>query len=859
MTFPRRAAALREAGRALAVLAFAALLAAAPQRLAAQPSDGRIAPDSAAAAAPAGAEAMRAEADAMFAEWEAAAQRAEAAVADPEFSTPALEVLRESLAGQRAAARTLADRTEQALGPLRAQLEALGPAPETEGVPADEPSGVAEQRRALEERIARLDAGKRKAELAATRADTLINEIDVEVRSRFADQLATLGPTPANPVLWPEAVAEAVGVAERLFDETVYALRDPVRQAERMTRLPLLAAGIAAAIFLAFWVRIRAVTAIQARIGEQSTAGQRIGATALAAVVRFVVPVVGLGIFVVAARSSQLLGPLGSKLLDATAMGLALWIGARGIAAAFYAPDAPRLRLTSQDDVAASRAANWAIALGGVLFAYMAFVRGGEAAGLSAGTLAIYNAVIIALGAVALWALSNRVRPAKVAEPEPGDETVPAPDAAEPDGSALGRRLASGAALAMKVAAVAAVLLSQAGYYAASQYVFYPTAMTLGLVAVGVLLFLLIDGAIEAYVDGRAEGGEGLRLLPVAAGFVIGLAAIPLLALIWGARPADLREAWSLIVGGFSVGGVHLSPISVLTFFIVFGIVYTVTRLLQAVLATSVLPKTKMDQGGRTAVTSGLGYVGFAIAAIAGISAAGLDLSSLAIVAGALSVGIGFGLQAIVSNFVSGVILLVERPIKVGDWIEVGGTHGTVRRVSVRATEIETFDRSTLILPNSDLISGRVTNYTLDNRLGRVIIKVGVAYGSDVRKVEKILREISNAERRALSYPAPQVLFMGFGADSLDFEVRMILRDVSNILSVTSDTHFAIDKRFREEGIEIPFAQRVVHLAEPERLAALLRGTPPGADDAPGSVSGAAPEGGPAPDALPAARGQSTA
>jgi potassium-dependent mechanosensitive channel len=302
------------------------------------------------------------------------------------------------------------------------------------------------------------------------------------------------------------------------------------------------------------------------------------------------------------------------------------------------------------------------------------------------------------------------------------------------------------------------------------------------------------------------------------AGLLVGLGiyafalvlGIPLILLTWGFQFADI-EAW--VIGFFTefrIGSISISIVGIFGGILLFSLGYIVTRWVQKWVDGNVMARSHVDIGVRNSVKTGIGYLGIALAVIVGVSAAGINLSSLALVASALSVGIGFGLQNIVSNFVSGLILLVERPFKVGDHVVTGTTEGIVKRISVRATEIETFRQQAIIVPNSDLINAPVGNWTLKNRIQRAEIKVSVSYDSDPEKVIAILLQIVSEMPEILRNPEPHVDFLAFGGSSLDFELRFHLADMSEGIRIKNGVRMEILKRFREQHVEIPFPRQDV-------------------------------------------------
>lgn len=239
---------------------------------------------------------------------------------------------------------------------------------------------------------------------------------------------------------------------------------------------------------------------------------------------------------------------------------------------------------------------------------------------------------------------------------------------------------------------------------------------------------------------------------------------------------------------------------------------YCISKIVQSILLQTVLPRKNVDNGVQHSITTLLHYSIMLIGFLMALQALGFSLTNLTILGGALGVGIGFGLQAIINNFASGLILLFERPIKVGDTIQIGEELAEVKELGLRATILQTFDNAEIVVPNSDLITSQVTNWTLLERRIRIKIPVGVAYGSDVEKVLKILLDCAEERPEILDTPKPSALFLAFGASSLDFELRVFIPEFTNRRQVQSELNVDINREFADAGIEIPFPQSDLHI-----------------------------------------------
>jgi potassium-dependent mechanosensitive channel len=741
--------------------------------------------------------------------WEKTAAEVEAKLSAPDTTDADLDALRKTVVDWRATFQTAQATNADRIATLRDQIAALGPAPAEGETEAPE---IATRRTELSDQLSRLQAPGLAADEAYRRADGLIGEIDRVTRDRQANQLMQLWPMPVNPANWPSGLVALKDAALTLWteSETRWQAEEPRKQL--FDNLPLIIAlGLFGTGLL--W-RGRAL--VRRVTGARMVQGRGLRSRRLLELVislgQVILPTAGVLALATGLQKTGMAGPFGASLLQVLGMigftvFTANWLGACVFPVADDARAAFRLTPDKR-------------AMGRFLTASIGWLLGLETLrqdvvshldmDLAAKSVLSFP-LIVTMGV--LLVRTGQLLHRHVAAQAEGE-----------DGRGFDDRVLD--ILARGVIAIGALgpVLAAVGYIAAAEAMVYPAAISLGLVA---LIYVLQRFVSDIYgLITRSDVTDQDGLVPVLIGFAMVTASLPVFALIWGARTSDITELWQRFLGGFQIGQTRVSPMDFLLFAIVFAAGYAVTRLVQGALKGTLLPRTNLDQGGQNAIVSGVGYIGVFLAALLAINFAGIDLSGLAIVAGALSVGIGFGLQNIVSNFVSGIILLIERPVSEGDWIEVGGVQGTVQAISVRSTRIQTFDRTDVIVPNADLVSGQVKNWTRFNLLGRLIVPVGVAYGSDTRKVERILREIAEAQPLAVMTPPPVIVLMGFGADSIDFEIRLILRDVNFSLSVRSDINHEIVRRFAEEQIEIPYAQRDITLRNVDAIGRAIRGVP---------------------------------
>jgi small-conductance mechanosensitive channel len=633
----------------------------------------------------------------------------------------------------------------------------------------------------------------------------LLRRVSLRSRARFARVLTVRGLSPLDPRTWLDSGLQLREALIRLHNGLVAGFS----KASEEHDTPRLLLGAAAMTGIAFalatllrrWLRRRF-------LHRRDPAPSYIRCLWVASVdtlFYLLVPAVVLGLLLAYLDRAGLLEGLWGPVVGTAAFSIAFFYAVRGLTRAVLAMGAPQWRVLPLSNAGAARLGRLLTVAAAIFAIDILITRTGRVVDSGEAIQAVHQ---LGFGILITLLLVRLIRRDIWTDPD-----------VESDGryERLRGWLVAGVVL-FALLIVGSVLF---GYVELSRFLATRTVLS---VLLGALLLLLHAVARESISAGFAPLRTGAAattdqtasMIQFWLGaaldifvFVMGaLLALPLWGLPW-------NELWMWLISaaqGFKIGEITISPLDMVLALIVFAAILGITRVVQRMLDTRVLSRTRLDIGVRDSLRTFTGYLGLAFAMLVALSTAGLDFSNLAIVAGALSVGIGFGLQAIVNNFVSGLILLFERPVKVGDWIVVGGEEGMVRRIRVRSTEIDTFDRSTVIVPNSDLISNSITNWTHGNRVCRVAIPVRAPYGSDTRHVHDILLACAKANPYVAANPAPYVLFMRFGDSALEFELRVFARDTDYYLDVLSDLHFAVDDAFREAGIVMPYPQQDLHI-----------------------------------------------
>lgn len=647
-----------------------------------------------------------------------------------------------------------------------------------------------------------LDADLRTARALALQVDDNSARIGAARRSLFARQTFERSTSILSPVLWVGVVKEAPHDIKNLGVIFYDWLSGVSSRLSRLQALTMLGLAIAFGILWApmRWVT-RRVIARDPAIASPSRL-RRALAAAWTALVLAGMPLLGLVAVAYAFDAFDISDPRLQGMLDATLDGLKLLFVTNALARGLFAPGQPTWRLLSRNDRIVSMAYVFWMSVAAVL----AFEKMlGSAADAAVATLSM---TVAARGVGAAFVAILMARLLRKSVQLTGAQTSP-----PRDGWAPARTLG----WLLVILLLGSVLV---GYIAFATFLLSQLLWIAGIITTIYLISVVIEEGATTILQPNAGVGRALMLtvglgrealeqiavlIEGASRVALIMAGILLVLAPWGIQSQDMFGNLRAAYFGFRVGNVTISISSILAAAAVFVIGILVTRAIQGWLASRFLPRTRLDAGMRNSIKTIFGYVGFLIALLLGSAQLGLKVQNLAIVAGALSVGIGFGLQTIVNNFLSGLILLWERGIRVGDWVVVGAEQGFVRRINARATEVETFDRATLIVPNATLVANVVKNWVHTDRVGRIIIAVNIAYRNDPEVVREILIATAKAQELVLSIPAPLVLFSEFADWALKFQLICFVDEIEMAERVKSEMHFDLHRRLKEAGIRIAF------------------------------------------------------
>lgn len=694
------------------------------------------------------------------------------------------------------------------------KLSALGPAP-AEG--SKEPAEIARQRKEFQSVADSYKARIAQADLIKTKIDTL-NATILKIRNQ---ELLNNILTKQSSIFHPqEFVSSLVAFAEFIYEIA----RSPASWYEALSPQDKTLVGnnilfVAAAMLVALIAGIYLNLYIKKWFGYQKSIErpnytQKLKAAVWMLIARGIIPAAIIGAFLIWQKNTKIINT-GSfaLLLKNIAVYLLYYYLLKAAVKVSFIPSAGKWRIIEVSDDKARRTSNTLIFSIGAVCVVSLFQSLASEMDYNAGIVYSLKIFASAVKAFCVVLVANRLL---------YDNTTLTEDELSDDADIKQLTTSSKISLFITFLMTAAFAVSLFGYIRLSEFIINRFIVS----TVVILFFYILDRLIRVLfhqillfkfwirtfrINRRSlvkiEFWFGLLLKPL-----LGAVAILTLLAVWGVSVDILLNNVKSFLIGFNIGGIHISITSILLGIITLLISLFLFRMLKSSFVSGSLSKIEMDEGVKNSLLSLLGFVGLIFSVILAIAVMGGSFASLAIIAGALSFGAGLGLQNMVSNLVAGLTILFERPIKIGDWVVINNQEGIVKKINMRATELETWSKANVIIPNADILSKSLINLTYSNRLGRVEIKVGVGYDSDIELVKKTLVEIAQSNKNVLQTPAPAVAFNDLGDSSLSFQLNCFTANVFNRGGIADDLREKIINRFKELGIDIPFPQRVVYL-----------------------------------------------
>jgi len=703
---------------------------------------------------------------------------------------------------------------------LQTRLDVLGPAP-AKGAPA-ESSELAAQRRQLGKAKNDLDGQIKQANSLSTEATQLAAHVSELRRDQFQASLASRTATPFSRAFWvdpaqafPDDLAREQRLNSSVADAVSTAWQPP-------NRTPLILCLIVAVLLLTVgrWLIERVL--VQVTTNRMPAGHLRRSALAVTIALAYTLTVGLAAHFVYLALNwngilSDDLDDLAQKLVRLVTFAAFM----TGLGRAMLSNKRPSWRLTALSDDAAQRLRMFPWLLGGAAFLLGFTENVNDAIGISlsasVATRGFISVLIGLLVADALIRLGKSRRAMLAAGEEPGQRPVWV-----------------GLMVAAAFLSVGITLLGVASGYIAFAFFIARQMLWVGVILTALYLMMhLVDDIFDTVFAPKGRTGKRMQAsfgLPanvleqvgtVLSGITRAILLIVAIAFVlapFGAGPEELAGRIGTLLSGGSLGALKIVPSHIFGALFVFAIGLIVLRVIKRWLSEQLLPKTSFDLGMQNSVLTLLGYVGGVLVFVLALLELNVDLTSITWMASALSVGIGFGLQAIVQNFISGLILLAERPVKVGDWVSIGGVEGDIRRINVRATEIQMGDRSTMIVPNSQFITQNVRNVTLANAQGRVHITLPMPLETDASKAREIIVEVLNAHPSTLATPAPVVRLDNLDAGTMTFDCTAYVNSPRDVSAVKSDLLFETLDRLRDAKLPMTSPQSMVVRTLPAAL-----------------------------------------